>query len=71
MDLIETRHLERPSDREVLPGFEPSEERWNVEAEGARISIPGTKHSSKGIEHDKMFGGTRSMNNQFAHSWCM
>jgi superfamily II DNA/RNA helicase len=71
MDLIETRHLESPPDREVLPGFEPNEERWNVESEGARISIPGTKHSSKGIEHDKMVGGTHSMNDQFAHFCCL
>ena len=58
MDLIEKRHLETPPEREVLPGFEPNEGRWKIEAEGARTSIPGTEHSTKGLEHDKMFGGT-------------
>jgi len=59
MDLIEKRHLETPPEREVLPGFEPNEGRWKIEAEGARTSIPGTEHSTKGLEHDKMFGGVK------------
>ncbi|MGK3747683.1 MAG: hypothetical protein ACI8RD_014947 [Bacillariaceae sp.] len=57
MDLIEKRHLETPPEREILPGFEPNEERWTVEAAGTKISVPGVEHSSKGLVHDKMFGG--------------
>ena len=57
MDLIEERHLATPPEREVLKGFEPNEERWAIEATGTRMSTPGTKHSSKGLVHDKMFGG--------------
>ena len=60
MDLIEKRHLETPPIREVLKGFEPNEERWAVEAAASRMSTPGTKHSSKGLVHDKMFGGRNS-----------
>ncbi|KAG7358781.1 DEAD/DEAH box helicase domain protein [Nitzschia inconspicua] len=59
MDLIEQRHLATPTDREVLDGFEPNEERWNVQAEGARISTPGATHSVKGLVHDRMFGGIK------------
>ena len=58
MDLIEQRHLETPPEREVLEGFEPNEERWIIEATGTTMNTPGTKHSSKGLVHDKMFGGT-------------
>lgn len=59
MDLIERRHLEVPPEREVLPGFEPNENRWKVEAEGTKINVSGVQHSSKGLVHDKMFGGKR------------
>mmetsp|Transcript_17925 Transcript_17925/g.41338 ORF Transcript_17925/g.41338 Transcript_17925/m.41338 type:complete len:621 (-) Transcript_17925:70-1932(-) len=59
MDLIEKRHLETPPIREVLEGFEPNEERWAVETAASRMSTPGTKHSSKGLVHDKMFGGIK------------
>lgn len=59
MDLIEERHLSNPPIREVLPGFEPNEERWQVEAEGSRTVVPGTLHSSKGLDHDRMFGGIK------------
>ena len=62
MDLIEQRHLESPPEREVFSGFEPNEERWTIEAAGSRMSTPGTKHSSKGLVHDKMFGGTNIFN---------
>ena len=61
MDLIERRHLETPPEREVLKGFEPNEERWAIEVAGSKMSTPGTKHSSKGLVHDKMFGGTKSV----------
>lgn len=59
MDLIEKRHLETPPQREVLKGFEPNEERWAIEVAGSKMSTPGTKHSSKGLVHDKMFGGKK------------
>eukprot|EP00531_Pseudo-nitzschia_arenysensis_P017982 CAMPEP_0116125938 /NCGR_PEP_ID=MMETSP0329-20121206/6071_1 /TAXON_ID=697910 /ORGANISM="Pseudo-nitzschia arenysensis, Strain B593" /LENGTH=615 /DNA_ID=CAMNT_0003619999 /DNA_START=86 /DNA_END=1933 /DNA_ORIENTATION=+ len=59
MDLIEKRHLETPPEREVLKGFEPNEERWAIEVAGSKMSTPGTKHSSKGLVHDKMFGGIK------------
>ena len=59
MDLIEQRHLVEPTEREILEGFEPNEERWNVLAQGSRISAPGVVHSTKGLEHDKMFGGIK------------
>lgn len=59
MDLIEKRHLETPPEREVLMGFEPNEERWKIEAAGSRMSTPGTQHSSRGLVHDKMFGGIK------------
>jgi len=59
MDLIEQRHLETPPKREVLEGFEPNEERWIIEATGTTMNTPGTKHSSKGLVHDKMFGGIK------------
>jgi superfamily II DNA/RNA helicase len=59
MDLIEQRHLARPTEREVLSGFEPNEERWNVQAEGSKISSPGVVHSQKGLVYDKMVGGVK------------
>lgn len=59
MDLIEQRHLSNPPIREVLPGFEPNEQRWQIEADGSRTVVPGTLHSSKGLDHDRMFGGIK------------
>jgi superfamily II DNA/RNA helicase len=59
MDLIEQRHLARPTEREVLSGFEPNEERWNIQAEGSKISSPGVVHSQKGLVYDKMVGGVK------------
>ena len=59
MDLIEQRHLVNPTEREVLEGFEPNEDRWNVQAQSSKISVPGVVHSTKGLEHDKMFGGIK------------
>lgn len=59
MELIEQRHLAQPMEREILPGFDPNEERWEVEAEASRISVPGTIHSEKGLAHDRMFGGIK------------
>merc|ERR1711862_466797 len=59
MELIEKRHLAEPIEREILLGFEPNEERWAVESEGSRITIPGTISSATGLAHDKMFGGVK------------
>jgi superfamily II DNA/RNA helicase len=58
-DLIERRHLQQPVEREVLPGFEPDESRWQIESEASRISAPGTKHSNKGLAYDRMYGGIK------------
>jgi superfamily II DNA/RNA helicase len=59
LDLIEKRHLAEPVDREVLPGFEPNEDEWNVKSQASRISAPGTQHSSLGLAHDRMHGGIK------------
>lgn len=59
MELIEQRHLAEPMERETLPGFDPNEEKWEIEAEASRISVPGTLHSNKGLAHDRMFGGIK------------
>jgi ATP-dependent RNA helicase RhlE len=59
MELIEQRHLAEPIEREVLPGFDPNEEKWEIEAEASRISVPGAVHSEKGLAHDRMFGGIK------------
>jgi ATP-dependent RNA helicase RhlE len=59
MELIEERHLATPTTREVLEGFEPNEERWSAQADGARSSTPGAIHSLKGLVHDRMFGGIK------------
>jgi ATP-dependent RNA helicase RhlE len=59
MELIEQRHLAEPMEREVLPGFDPNEEKWEIEAEASRISVPGTIHSEKGLANDRMFGGIK------------
>ena len=59
MELIEKRHLPEPIERETLDGFEPDEEKWAIEAEGSRISVPGTIHSDRGLAHDRMHGGVK------------
>lgn len=59
MELIEQRHLASKIEREVLSDFKPDEEKWTIEAEGSRISIPGVVHSTKGAAHDRMFGGIK------------
>ena len=66
LDLIERRGLlgngdggRTPVAPEVLPGLEPDEERWSVEAAAATTSVPGATHSERGAEHDRMFGGVK------------
>lgn len=63
-DLIEKRELQAGQHkqqivREVLPGFEPDEASWEVEAAAATMSVPGAMHSRRGLEHDRMFGGVK------------
>ena len=59
-DLIERRHLPPPTlERELLEGFEVDEERWRIEAEGSKLIVPGATPSTKGLAHDRMFGGVK------------
>ena len=59
LELIESRHLPKSIDREVLPGLEPNEEEWAIKAQASRLSVPGVEHSSRGLAHDRMFGGIK------------
>jgi superfamily II DNA/RNA helicase len=59
MELIEQRHLAQPIEREILPAFQPNDDKWDVEAEASRIGVPGTVHSERGLAHDRMFGGIK------------
>jgi ATP-dependent RNA helicase RhlE len=59
LDLIETRHLTDPVEREVVQGLEPKEEEWREEAQLSQTSVPGSVPSEKGLAHDKMFGGLK------------
>jgi len=59
-DLIETRHLGGTSPkREVLPGFEPNEEKWEISSLATTVNVDGVLHSDKGLAYDKMFGGNK------------
>ena len=57
--LIEERHLPERLERTMLPGFEVDEEKWRVETEGSRWTVPGAQPSEKGLAHDRMFGGIK------------
>lgn len=59
LDLIEIRHLAEPVEREILPGFEPDEMEWGIQAKASGLSTPGTVHSVQGLAHDKMNGGIK------------
>jgi superfamily II DNA/RNA helicase len=61
LDLIERRYLpeEQRLVREIIPGFEPDEEAWRIEAESSKNTVPGTNSSDKGLAHDRMFGGIK------------
>jgi superfamily II DNA/RNA helicase len=59
LDLIESRHLPKPVEREILPGFEPDEDEWQIRSEAARMDTPGVRHSTIGLAHDRMFGGIK------------
>jgi len=60
-DLIEKRHLRGAMvvEREVLRGFEPNEDKWNVKSKASTITVQGVQHSQAGLAHDKMFGGVK------------
>mmetsp|Transcript_22050 Transcript_22050/g.63218 ORF Transcript_22050/g.63218 Transcript_22050/m.63218 type:complete len:631 (-) Transcript_22050:39-1931(-) len=60
-DLIERKQFngEMGAEREIIPGFEPDEENWKVQAAATRLSTPGAKHSVQGLAHDQMHGGVK------------
>jgi superfamily II DNA/RNA helicase len=59
-DLIEKRHIKGiVPKREVLKGFEPKEDEWEIKRAATVISADGVQHSSKGLAHDRMFGGVK------------
>jgi superfamily II DNA/RNA helicase len=59
-DLIEKRHIKGTvPKREVLKGFEPKEDEWEIKRAATVISADGVQHSSKGLAHDRMFGGVK------------
>ena len=61
-DLIETRHLggsDSSVKREVLPGFEPNEAKWELKRAATTVVVEGIQHSGAGIAHDRMFGGIK------------
>jgi len=58
-DLIERRHIAKASPREMLPGFQVDEDKWNISAEGTRIRTPGAGPSANDLAHDRMFGGIK------------
>ncbi len=59
-DLIEKRHLCKGSvEKEILPGFEPNEARWELRRNASDINVKGVMHSKAGIAHDRMFGGIK------------
>ena len=59
LQLIESRHLANPIEREVLQGFEPNVQNWQIKSAASRISTPGTQHSIRGLDHDRMNGGIK------------
>jgi ATP-dependent RNA helicase RhlE len=62
MDLIEKRHLMQNRNtitREVLPGFEPDEEKWLITSAATKVHVEGVQHSVEGLAHDRMFGGVK------------
>ncbi len=58
-DLIENRHLGSTVKREILPGFEPNEDKWEITRAATTATVEGVKHSDSGLAHDKMFGGIK------------
>lgn len=58
-ELIERRHLPQRLERETLDGFEVNEEQWAIQAEASRLIAPGANPSTKGLAHDRMFGGVK------------
>jgi superfamily II DNA/RNA helicase len=60
-DLIEKRHLNGIDkvEREILKGFEPNENKWEIISASKKTSVSGTEHSKDGLAHDQMFGGIK------------
>lgn len=60
-DLIEKRHLGGTNaiQREILPGFEPDEAKWEVAKAATTVEVEGVQHSDAGLAHDRMFGGIK------------
>ena len=60
-NLIEKRQLKGSIvvEREVLKGFEPNENKWQVQSEAVTVQVKGVKHSNSGLAHDRMFGGIK------------
>ena len=57
---IEKRELQgNKIERETLPEFVIDESSWEIEATAGSRSVPGAVHSSKGLEHDRIFGGVK------------
>ncbi len=55
-NLIEKRHLKGSMvvTREVLKGFEPNEDKWEVQSGRATIEVEGVQHSKAGLAHDRV-----------------
>jgi superfamily II DNA/RNA helicase len=62
-NLIEQRYIPKENTaalvRETIPGYEPNEETWRIEAESSKCTVPGTVSSTKGLAHDRMYGGIK------------
>ena len=58
-DLIETRHIVEPTERETLPGYELDPEAWSIQSEGSRMRAPGAGASAHDLAHDRMVGGIK------------
>ncbi|KAL7498127.1 hypothetical protein ACHAWT_009651 [Skeletonema menzelii] len=59
-NFIEKRELQGETiEREVLPEFALDESAWEIDAMAGQMSVPGAKHSTKGLEHDRIFGGVK------------
>lgn len=52
-------HEQQAVEQEVLPGFQPNEQKWGIDSAATTMSVPGASHSQKGLVHDRMFGGVK------------
>ena len=62
-NLIEQRYIPKENSatlvRETIPGYEPNEETWRIQADSSKYTVPGTVSSAKGLAHDRMYGGIK------------